>query len=65
VRTANEWVPKLAALTQNAEAVAAIEAQIALLLPVWPGLRAPERLDTAPSVIYGAAARIEFAALRL
>ncbi len=65
VRTANEWVPKLAALTQNAEAVAAIEAQIALLLPVWPGLRALERLDTAPSVIYGAAARIEFAALRL
>jgi len=65
VRTASEWLPKLAALTQNADAVAAIEAQIALLLPVWPGLRAPQRLETAPSVIYGAAARIEFAALKL
>jgi len=32
---------------------------------VWPGLRAPQRLETAPSVIYGAAARIEFAALKL
>ncbi|MEY3666992.1 MAG: hypothetical protein RL572_532 [Pseudomonadota bacterium] len=65
VRTASEWLPKLAALTRNADAVAAIETQIALLLPVWPGLRAPQRLETAPSVIYGAAARIEFAALKL
>lgn len=65
VRTASEWVPTLARLTQNADAVAAIEAQIALLLPVWPGLRAPERLETAPSVLHGAADRIEVAALML
>lgn len=65
VRTANEWVPKLASLTDNAAAVMAIQAQLDMLLPIWPGLKAPARLETAPSVIYGAAARIETAGLSL
>lgn len=65
VRTAREWVPRLAELTENAAAVTAIEAQLDMLLPIWPGLKAPTRLETAPSVIYGAAARIEIAGLKV
>jgi DNA-binding GntR family transcriptional regulator len=65
VRTANEWMPKLAALTDNDAAVMAIQTQLDMLLPIWPGLKAPARLETAPSVIYGAAARIEFAGLKV
>ena len=65
VRTAREWVPRLAELTENAAAVTAIEAQLDMLLPIWPGLKAPPRLETAPSVIYGAAARIEIAGLKV
>jgi len=52
-------------LTENAAAVTAIEAQLDMLLPIWPGLKAPPRLETAPSVIYGAAARIEIAGLKV
>jgi len=59
VRTAREWVPTLATVTDNAVAVSAIQSQLDMLLPIWPGLRAPARLETAPSVIHGAAAQIE------
>lgn len=65
VRIAREWMPRLASLTDNTAAVTAIETQLDMLLPIWTGLRAPSRLETPPSVIYGAAARIEIAGLNL
>jgi len=61
VRIANELLDQLRGMTENAEAIAAIEAQLLALEPVWTGVRAPQKLETDPSVIYGAAGRIEFA----
>jgi len=61
VRTAREWLPRLAEVSDNDAAVTAIAAQLDMLLPIWPGLRAPVRLDTAPSVILDAALHIEAA----
>lgn len=61
VRIAQDLLAKLAGMTENTEAVAAIDAQIAAILPIWPSIRAPQKLEAAPSVIYGAAGQIEFA----
>lgn len=65
VRVATQLLERLDTLTENSTAVAAIRAQLDLISPIWPGLQAPARLDTAPSVIYGAAGRIEIATLSL
>jgi hypothetical protein len=39
--------------------------QIALIEPAWPGIKAPEKRPVDPSVLFGAAARIEIAALKV
>ncbi len=65
VRIAKEKIALLETLTDNSAAVMAIETQLDTLLPIWPGLRAPATLPTDPSVIYGAASRIEIATLQL
>lgn len=61
VRIARDMLTRLEGMTDNAPAVAAIREQLDLITPVWPSLMAPQKLETDPSVIYGAAARIEFA----
>lgn len=61
VRIARDLLARLEGMTDNATAVAAIREQLDLITPVWPSLMAPQRLETDPSVIHGAAARIEFA----
>lgn len=65
VRVATQLLERLDGMTENKTAVAAIRAQLDLITPIWPGLKAPAQLDTAPSVIYGAAGRIEIATLSL
>ncbi len=65
VRIAKEKMALLEALSDNSAAVMAIDTQLDSLLPIWPGLRAPSTLSTDPSVIYGAASRIEIATLQL
>jgi len=65
VRIANDLLEVLAGKTDNADAVAAIRVQLETLLPIWPSLQAPQHLATEPSVIYGAASRIETAVLSL
>lgn len=61
VRIARDLLGRLEGMTDNATAVAALREQLDLITPIWPSLMAPQRLETDPSVIYGAAARIEFA----
>lgn len=65
VRIAKEKFAQLEGLSDNAAALLAIETQLDMLLPIWPGLRAPATLSTEPSVIYGAASRIEIALQQL
>jgi hypothetical protein len=65
VHTAREKFALLETMSDNAAALIAIETQLEVLLPIWPSLQAPEKLSTAPSVIYGAASRIEIATTQL
>ena len=65
VRIAKEKMTQLETLSDNASALMAINTQLDSLLPIWPGLRAPATLTTEPSIIYGAASRIEIATLQL
>lgn len=65
VHTAKEKFAQLASMSDNAAALMAIDLQLEMLLPIWPSLQAPEKLATAPSVIYGAASRIEIATTQL
>ncbi len=65
VRIAAQMLERLDGMTENKTAVAAMRAQLDLIPPIWPGLKAPAQLDTPPSVIYGAAGRIEFAKANL
>lgn len=65
VRIANDLLDAIEGKTSNADAVAAIRTQLDSLLPIWPSLQAPQHLPTEPSVIYGAASRIEIATLSL
>ena len=65
VRIANDLLDVIASKSENADAVAAIRMQLESLLPIWPSLQAPQQLSTEPSVIYGAASRIEIAVLSL
>jgi hypothetical protein len=65
VHTAREKFVLLETMSDNAAALIAIETQLEVLLPIWPSLQAPEKLSTAPSVIYGAASRIEIATTQL
>lgn len=65
VHTAKEKFALLETMSDNAAALMAIDTQLEMLLPIWPSLQAPEKLATAPSVIYGAASRIEIATTQL
>jgi hypothetical protein len=65
VHTAREKFGLLETMSDNAAALMAIETQLEVLLSIWPSLQAPEKLSTAPSVIYGAASRIEIATTQL
>jgi hypothetical protein len=64
VWTAQEAVARLGkAGTANAEALAKIERELQALEPAWPDIVPPETVTTDASLLYGAAARIEIAAL--
>lgn len=65
VHTAREKFDVLATMSDNEAALMAIDVQLQMLLPIWPSLQAPEKLSTEPSVIYGAASRIEIATTQL
>jgi len=65
VHTAKEKFALLETMSDNAAALMAIDVQLLMLLPIWPSLQAPEKLSTEPSVIYGAASRIELATTQL
>lgn len=65
VRTAKEKFALLETMSDNDAALMAINVQLEMLLPIWPSLQAPEKLSTEPSVIYGAASRIEIATTQL
>lgn len=65
VHTAREKFAVLESMSDNQAALMAIQVQLELLLPIWPSLQAPEKLATEPSVIYGAASRIEIATTQL
>lgn len=65
VHTAKEKFALLETLSDNTAALMAIDVQLEALLPIWPSLQAPEKLSAEPSVIYGAASRIEIATTQL
>lgn len=65
VHTAKEKFALLETMSDNDAALMAINVQLEMLLPIWPSLQAPEKLATEPSVIYGAASRIEIAVTQL
>lgn len=65
VHVARDLLRRLKGMTDNTAAVTAIGLQLDAIAPAWTGLMPPERLETAPSLIYGAASRIEFAAQKL
>lgn len=62
VQVARSLLDRLQGMTDNTAATSAIALQLDLIAPAWTGLMPPERLQTEPSVIYGAASRIELAA---
>lgn len=47
------------------DAYGKIEAELAALSPAWPSVAPPARVDTDPSLLYAAAARVELAILRI
>jgi len=65
IRVAYDNLDNVAAMTDDTSTVAAIREQLDLVHPAWTGLQPPQRLHTRPSVIYGAASRIELAVSRL
>jgi len=65
IRIAYDMQDNVAAMTEDTSTVAAIREQLDLVHPAWTGLQPPQRLHTQPSVIYGAASRIELAVSRL
>ncbi|MBC52661.1 MAG: hypothetical protein CMQ34_02380 [Gammaproteobacteria bacterium] len=65
IRVAYDNLETLAAMTEDTSTVNAIREQLDLVRPAWTGLQPPQRLHTQPSVIYGAASRIELAVSRL
>lgn len=65
IRVAYDYLDRLATVTADTSTVNAIREQLDLVHPVWSGLQPPQRLHTRPSVVYGAASRIELAVSRL
>jgi hypothetical protein len=64
VRTAQELAERLEGQA-DPQVVAEIRQQLAALTPIWPSAVPPAQVTTAPSKLYGAAARIEQAVLSL
>ncbi|WP_193368757.1 hypothetical protein [Pelagibius marinus] len=64
-RAAGSWLAKLEATGAPADKVAAIREQLELIEPAWPLLVPPAQAPVEPSLLYGAAARIEIATLKL
>jgi hypothetical protein len=48
---------------QAADAIAATQEQLDAIAVAWPSLVPPGQLETDPSLLHGAAARIEIASL--
>ena len=61
VKVAGDINRQLKKLGASGELVQLIDEQLNLLQPAWPALIPPKQLDTDPSLLYGAAARIELA----
>ncbi len=65
IRIAYDLLARVETMTDDASTVSAIREQLDLVRPAWTGLQPPQRLHTEPSVIYGAASRVELAVSRL
>ncbi|MDT8429701.1 MAG: hypothetical protein RQ757_13170 [Pseudomonadales bacterium] len=65
VRIAQQQLDKLAGMTEEQAAIVSIREQLELISPAWTGLQPPAQLSMEPSVLYGAASRIEIASLAL
>ncbi|MEX0738665.1 MAG: hypothetical protein WD071_04935 [Pseudohongiella sp.] len=65
IRVAYDLLARVETLSSDTDTVAAIRQQLDLVHPAWTGLQPPQRLHTEPSVIYGAASRVELAVSRL
>lgn len=65
LRVAEGWQEKLAASGADATVLAKIRKQMAVIKPAWPSIMPPEKAALDPSVVHGAAARIETATLSL
>ena len=65
VRVARRWTDRLEDAGADAEAVGRIRHQLDEVKPAWPSLIPPKTVEVDPSLLHGAAARIEIAALGL
>jgi len=65
IRIAYDLLARVESLSSDTDTIEAIRQQLDLVRPAWTGLQPPQRLHTEPSVIYGAASRIELAVSRL
>ena len=61
MRVAYSLLDRVEAMNADSTITARIREQMDSIFPAWSGLVPPERLHTQPSVIYGAASRIELA----
>lgn len=64
-RVADDLLRQMRPMTDNEDALAAIEAQLMAIEPAWPDLLPPDVLEEEASLLYAAAARIELAAGQL
>jgi hypothetical protein len=63
VRVADRLLQGVSEEERGSEAVAATREQLDALAVAWPSLIPPDRIETSPSLLYGAAARVEIASL--
>jgi hypothetical protein len=61
MRVAYTLLDTIEAMNADSAITQRIREQMDSIFPAWSGLMAPERLHTQPSVIYGAASRVELA----
>ena len=65
VRVAERLLEGASQEERSSEAVAATREQLDALAVAWPSLIPPDRIETSPSLLYGAAARVEIASLSI
>lgn len=67
VRVADELAAELdpAGRPEVGDALAVVKTQLETIGPAWPSVVPPDQVATDPSLIYGATARVEIAALRV